>query len=56
MNKLQLNKKTISQMTNSEMGEVNGGFKICLVSCANGTRRHKSCCDGPSHGIKVEPY
>ncbi len=44
MNKLQLNKKAISKMTNNEMGEVNGGVKICVLSCANGSRKGKSCC------------
>ncbi len=45
MKKLQLNKKTISQMNNSEMQEVNGGILgICLVSCPRGSRKGKACC------------
>ncbi|MFL1896008.1 class I lanthipeptide [Aquimarina sp. 2-A2] len=56
MNKLQLNKETISQMDRNEMASVNGGLKICLVSCANGTRKKKACCDGEPHGIEISAY
>ncbi|MFL1896007.1 class I lanthipeptide [Aquimarina sp. 2-A2] len=46
MNKLQLNKETISQMDRNEMASVNGGIDICLKSCANGSRKGKDCCNG----------
>ncbi len=46
MKKLQLNKKTISQMSDGQMANVNGGnASICLASCPRGTRKGKSCCD-----------
>ncbi len=46
MKKLQLNKETISQMDKNQMAVVNGGnfLGICLRSCANGSRKLKSCC------------
>lgn len=44
MNKLNLNKKTVSQMDRVEMGAVKGG--ICIASCKRGSRRTKKCCGG----------
>ncbi|WP_378187569.1 class I lanthipeptide [Aquimarina sp. W85] len=46
MNKLKLNKETISQMDKNEMILTNGGafLSICLKSCPNGTRKLKACC------------
>ncbi|WP_378187568.1 hypothetical protein ACE939_04380 [Aquimarina sp. W85] len=46
MNKLKINKQTISQMENHEMNSTIGGIDVCVRSCANGTRRGKRCCDG----------
>ncbi len=45
MKKLQLNKKTISQMNDGAMANINGGFLgICLSSCPRGSLKGKSCC------------
>lgn len=45
MKKLNLNKKTISQMDRVEMNAVNGGdWSICIASCKRGTRKGKNCC------------
>ncbi|SHJ33115.1 class I lanthipeptide [Aquimarina spongiae] len=49
MNKLNLNKETISQMDNNEMASVNGGLDICIVSCKRSTRLGKDCCEDPTH-------
>lgn len=50
MKKLQLNKKTVSQMDRVEMDGINGGGSItvgfCIASCARGSRRGKKCCGG----------
>lgn len=49
MKKLQLNKKTISQLDRKQMQTINGGIEIplpCLSSCKNvGTTRSKACCN-----------
>ncbi|WP_281988869.1 class I lanthipeptide [Aquimarina aggregata] len=49
MNKLNLNKETISKMDNDEMASVNGGLEICLASCKRSTRKGKPCCEDPTH-------
>ncbi len=54
MTKLNLNKETISQMDKNEMEATNGGFEVCLKSCANGSRKGKSCCDGDPVVLTVE--
>ena len=46
MKKLKLNRKTIAQMERAEMGSVKGGLKLCIISCANGSRKSKRCCGG----------
>ncbi len=50
MKKLNLNKKTVSQMDRVEMDGINGGGSIsvgfCLASCARGSRKTKTCCGG----------
>lgn len=54
MKKLELNKKTISQLDRKQMRTINGGddAKItiplpCLSSCPNaGTTKSKACCGG----------
>ncbi|WP_378187572.1 class I lanthipeptide [Aquimarina sp. W85] len=51
MNKLRLNKETISQMERNEMASINGGLKLCLKSCKNGSRKGKPCC--PSYPITL---
>ena len=57
MNKLNLNKETISQMDKTEMAQINGGdIKICLVSCPSGTEKEKNCCKGDPHGITISIY
>ncbi len=46
MKKLELNKETISQMDENQMATVNGGLlSICLISCKNGSRKGKACCE-----------
>lgn len=48
MKKLQLNKKTVSQLDRNQMKNINGGLieiPICFSSCPNvGTKKSKSCC------------
>lgn len=47
MKKLQLNKKTVSQLDRNQMKSINGGLNIdvCFSSCPNvGTKKSKSCC------------
>ncbi|WP_282086587.1 class I lanthipeptide [Aquimarina algiphila] len=51
MKKLKLNKEAISQMDRNEMTFVKGGgegfidISICFVSCKNGSKKGKKCCD-----------
>ncbi len=54
MNKLKLNKETISQMDRNEMASVNGGIDICIISCKNGSGKEKPCCDQTSIEIKID--
>ncbi len=45
MKKLNLNKKTVSQMDRVEMDGINGGdFSFCIASCKRGSRKTKTCC------------
>lgn len=44
MKKLHLNKKTIHTLNKEKMLQVEGG--LCLISCASGSRKGKSCCYG----------
>lgn len=49
MKKLQLNKKVVSSLNDSEMSTVKGGVRIKVFgasvhSCAKGTREKKRCC------------
>ncbi len=44
MKKLHLNKKTIQTLSKKQMLQVDGG--LCLISCASGSRKGKSCCLG----------
>ncbi|XLS30478.1 class I lanthipeptide [Flavobacteriaceae bacterium M23B6Z8] len=49
MKKLDLNKRTISQLDKVEMNEINGGGSVsvgfCIASCERGSRKGKDCCD-----------
>ncbi|WP_282081136.1 class I lanthipeptide [Aquimarina algiphila] len=40
--KLKLNKETVSELSKTEMQEVEGGF--CIASCRRGSARYKGCC------------
>lgn len=44
MKKLKLNKKTISVLDNTEMGQIDGGF-TCIASCDRGSDLNKGCCN-----------